>query len=134
MRFKQSIALNLSVGLILYLLFAILDTYLTVHGIGGDIELEGNPIIRQIMDRFGILGGILLAKGMVLLIALTLAITASIGIEREAPWVYFLALTPMTRRWMCRRKRRWVAYLPLYGVALFQGLASASWFYIMMQS
>jgi len=134
MRFKQSLAFNLSVGLILYLLLAGLDTYLTVQGIGGDIELEGNPMMRQIMARFGILGGIVLEKGMVLLIALGVAIVASIGIEKEASWVYFLALTPMTRRWMRRRKRRWVAFLPLYGVALFQGLASASWLYIMMLS
>lgn len=134
MRFKQSIALNLSVGLILYLLLAGFDTYLTVQGIDGNIELEGNPIMRQIMARFGILGGIVLEKGMVLMIALGLAITVSIGIEREAPWVYFLALTPMTRRWMGRRKRRWVAYMPLYAVALFQGLASASGLYILMQS
>jgi len=134
MRFKQSLAFNLSVGLILYLLLAGFDTYLTVQGIGGDIELEGNPIMRQIMARFGILGGIVLEKGMVLLIVLGVAIAASIGIEREASWVYFLSLTPMTRRWMRRRKRRWVAFLPLYGVAFFQGLASASWLYIMMQS
>ena len=112
MRFKQSIALNLSVGLILYLLLAGFDTYLTVQGIDGNIELEGNPIMRQIMARFGILGGIVLEKGMVLMIALGLAITVSIGIEREAPWVYFPALTPMTRRWMGRRKRRWVAICP----------------------
>jgi hypothetical protein len=122
---------HLNIGIFLYLLFASLDAYLTLKGVNGDINLEGNPVIRHMMAAFGIMGGLIIEKGLVLLISLMVLIVALIGIEKEADWVYYLAFTHVTRNWMKRKKRYWVAFLPIYFVALSQGLAAMSWIVLM---
>jgi len=119
--------LHLIISLSLYMLFASLDGYLTLSGIGGDISLEGNPVMRYMMIKFGLAGGLILEKTLVLLVGLVVSIAAAIGIEKDADWVYYLALTRLTRNWMKRKKRRWVAFVPLYFVALAQGAAAAIW-------
>jgi len=126
-KFKRCLKLHLTTGLTLYVLFAVLDAYFTLAGIQGDLALEGNPLIRYMMTRFGLLGGLIIEKTLVLVVALAVAIAAAIGIEKEANWVYYLALTRTTCDWMRRRKRRWVAFIPIYFVAAAQGLAAASW-------
>ncbi len=81
--------------------------------------------------NFGLLGGLIVENALVFLITLILAIITYIGIDKKANWVYYLALTSLTRNWMKRKRRYWVAFVPLYFVALSQGLAASSWVYIM---
>jgi hypothetical protein len=124
---KRNLTYNLSIGIFLYLLFASLDVYLTLKGTRGDISLEGNPMIRYMMVAFGLMPGLIIEKTLVLLISLAVLVVALMGIEKEADWVYYLALTRVTRDWMRRKKRYWVTFIPVYFVALSQGLAAISW-------
>ena len=91
-KFERCLKLHLTTGLTLYVLFAVLDAYFTLAGIQGDLALEGNPLIRYMMTRFGLLGGLIIEKTLVLVVALAVAIAAAIGIEKEANWVYYLCL------------------------------------------
>lgn len=125
--FKRHLTFHLTAGVALYLLFAALDGYFTLEGIQGDITLEGNPVMQFMMTRFGPLSGLIIEKVLVLVIALAVAIVAAIGIEKNAAWVYYLAFTQTTRNWMIRKKRPWVAFIPVYFVAAAQGVAAASW-------
>jgi hypothetical protein len=132
--FKRHLRFHLTVGVALYLLFAALDSYFTLWGIQGDITLEGNPIMQYMMTRFGPLGGLIIEKALVLVIALAVAIAAALGIEKDAGWVYSLAFTQTTRNWLKREKRRWVAFIPIYFVAAAQGVAAASWVVILVET
>lgn len=127
---KRNLILHLSIGISLYVLFASLDVYFTLRGVSGDISMEGNPVIRYMMVSFGLMGGLITEKSLVLLISLIVAIAAVIGIEKEADWVYYLALTRLTRNWMKRKKRYWVAFVPIYFVAFAEGVAAASCVYL----
>ena len=118
-------------GLFLYMVFASLDVHLTMKGINGDVNLEGNPVIRHMLASFGILSGLIIEKALVLMASLTISIVAFTGLEKKADWVYYLAFTHVTRNWMKRKKRYWVAFLPIYFVALSQGLAAMSWIVLM---
>ena len=124
---KHNLAIHLSVGIFLYLLFSSLDVFFTLRGVNGDISMEGNPAIRYMMFYFGLSGGLILQKVIVLLVSLVVAIIAVTGIDKESDWVYYLAFTHKTRDWMKRKKRYYVAFFPLYFVALSQGLAAAAW-------
>jgi len=124
---KRNLILHLNIGILLYVLFASLDVYFTLKGVSGDINLEGNPVMRYMMHSFGLQGGLIVEKSLVLLISLIVSIVAFNGIEKEADWVYYLALTRVTRNWMKRTKRYWVAFVPIYFVALSQGIAAMSW-------
>lgn len=117
-------------GLALYAVFATADTLLTLHGTQGDLALEGNPVMQFMMATFGPVAGLVLEKLLVAVLATLLAFAVLRGIHAERPWVYWLALTPLTRRWMRRRRRYWIAHLPLYLAALAQGLAALSWYYL----
>lgn len=125
---------HLTIGVPLYLACAALDATLTIRGMGGDLAMEGSPVMRAMMVRFGITGGLIFEKGLVLLAALLVAVAAFRGIHREAVWVYRLALTPATRNWMRKQRRYGVAFLPLYLAAGAQGLAAAGWLWVMSTS
>jgi len=131
--YKRSLAINLGLGVPLYILFASMDAYFTLEGMGGDLTLEANPIIRTMMEHFGLVGGLFIEKALVFVIALLLAFIAARGIERESGWVYWFTLTPMTERWMRAGKRRFVAYLPLYLVTLAQAVAAFGWLYLLLR-
>ena len=130
---KRNLIIHLIISMSLYLLFAFLDIHFTLKGMNGDISLEGNPIMRFMMDNFGLIGGLAVEKTLVLLVALTVAIVAFLGIEKESDWVFYLALTPLTRNWMKRRKRYGVAFVPIYFVALSQGVAAAGWAHLIAE-
>lgn len=121
------------IAISLYVLFASLDVNFTLMGIHGDISLEGNPIMRYMMAGFGLVGGLIVEKSLVLLAGISVAIVAVIGIEKDADWVFYLAFTRITRNWMKRKKRYWVAFLPLYFVAFSQGVAAAVWVHLIAE-
>ena len=121
---------NLSVSTFLYVLFALCDIFLTLNGMDGEIAMEGNPVMRRMMIRFGRINGLIIEKAIVFMVAFLLAVVTFKGIDKRSNWVYYLALTPITRRWIKRKRRYWVAFVPIYFVAAAQGLAALSWMYI----
>ena len=127
---RRNLIIHLNTAISIYVLFAVLDVYLTLRGINGNIALEGNPVMRYMMVSFGLRSGLIVEKSLVLFVSLLVAIVAAIGIEKEADWIYYLALTRVTRNWMKRKKRYWVAFVPVYFVAVAQGLAATSWVYL----
>ncbi len=121
---------HLIISITAYVVCAFLDAFFTLEGMQGNLLLEGNPVMRYMMQTFGLIGGLVIQKSLILLLAFLLARTTYIGIDKESKWVYNLALTPVTKRWMKQKKRFIVAFLPLYLVALSQGIAALSWIYL----
>ncbi len=118
---------HLFVGTTLYFQLAGLDIYLTLKGTAGNLSLEGNPVMRFMMTEFGFLGGLLIEKLLVLAAMIFLGVKVGAGIKEKKNWVYYLALTPMTKRWMKRKRRFFVAFIPLYLVDLGQAVAVGLW-------
>jgi len=118
---------KLALGIGFFALTAVADIRMTLAGMGGDLELEGNPVMRAIMALFGIEGGIWLEKVLVGVICFVIAKYGEREIKRGAAWIWKVPSTQWARVWMRRRDRSWIAYLPLYGVALSQLVAAASW-------
>ncbi|QTA85926.1 Uncharacterized protein dnm_019430 [Desulfonema magnum] len=114
-------------GIAAYILFAGLDVCFTLKGIQGDVFLEGNPLMKYMMESFGPLKGLLIEKTLVFILALTVAVISYSGIEKDSDWIYYLTLSKMTKNWMKRKKRYTIAFIPLYIVAAAQGIAALSW-------
>ncbi len=117
--------LAISVGF--FALTAFADIRMTLTGMGGNLELEGNPVMRTIMALFGIEVGIWLEKALVGVICFVIAKYGEREIMRGAPWIWKVPSTQWAKAWMRRQDRSWIAYIPLYGVALSQLVAAASW-------
>ncbi|UCG65644.1 MAG: hypothetical protein JSW12_00875 [Deltaproteobacteria bacterium] len=81
---RRNLILHLNTAISIYVLFALLDVYFTLRGVNGNITLEGNPVMRYMMVSFGLMGGLIVEKSLVLLVSLLVAIVAVIGIEKEA--------------------------------------------------
>ncbi len=118
---------KLALGIGFFALTAVADIKMTLEGMGGDLELEGNPVMRAVMALFGIEGGIWLEKALVGVICFVIAKYGEREIKRGADWIWKVPSTQWARAWMRRRDRSWIAYLPLYGVAVSQLVAAASW-------
>ncbi len=118
---------KLAIGVGFFLLTAIADIRMTLAGLDGNLELEGNPVMRTIMALFGIEGGIWLEKALVGVICFLIAKYGEREIKRGASWIWKVPSTRWARAWMRREDRSWIAYIPLYGVALSQLVAAASW-------
>lgn len=117
----------MAAGLVLYALAAFADARATFAGLGGSTSLEGSPVMRAMMERFGIGVGLLLEKAGVGLLAAALAWFLEGEMKRRAPWIDKVPSTRAAREWVRSGDRSWVAYAPLYGAALAQALAAASW-------
>ncbi len=118
---------KLAIGVGFFALTAIADIRMTLAGLDGNLELEGNPVMRTIMTLFGIEGGIWLEKALVGVICFVIAKYGEREIKRGAAWIWKVPSTQWARAWMRRQDRSWIAYIPLYGVALSQLVAAASW-------
>ena len=118
---------KLAIGVGFFALTAIADIRMTLAGLDGNLELEGNPVMRAIMALFGIEVGIWLEKALVGVICFVIAKYGEREIMRGAPWIWKVPSTQWARAWMRRQDRSWIAYIPLYGVALSQLVAAASW-------
>jgi hypothetical protein len=118
---------KLAVGSAFYALAAIADIRMTLAGMAGELELEGNPVMRAVMDHFGMEGGLFLEKALVGGICFVIAKYGEREIKRGADWIWKLPSTKRTRAWMRSGDRSWIAYAPLYIVAASQLLAAASW-------
>ncbi len=118
---------KLAIGIVFFALTAFADIRMTLAGMGGNLELEGNPVMRTIMAVFGIEGGIWLEKALVGMICFLIAKYGEREIKRGAAWIRKVPATQWARAWMRRKDRSWIAYVPLYSVALSQLVAAASW-------
>jgi len=120
-------ARKLRAGAAVYALAAFADVRLTVAGTGGAPDLEGNPVMRAMMARFGLEGGLWVEKILVGALCLLIAKYGEREMKRRAPWIDKIPSTRWARAWVKSGDRSWVAYAPLYGAALGQLLAAASW-------
>lgn len=121
---------RLAAGLGFYALGAIFDIEMTLTGIAGSLEREGNPVMRFMMARFGPEAGLWLEKSVAGLFCGLIAACGAPEIKRRAEWIWKVPMTPWVRGWMKRGERSWIVYIPLYGTALFQYLAALSWTFV----
>ncbi len=121
---------KLALGSALYVLAAAADIRMTLAGISGDLALEGNPVMRAAMALFGPEAGLILEKSLVGIICFVIAKYGEREIKRDADWIWKIPSTRWVRAWMRRGDRSWIAYAPLYAVAVSQFLAAASWVFV----
>lgn len=117
----------LAAGTAFFLLAAAADAALTLHGTGGDPGLEGNPLLRAAMARWGAGMGLLAGKGAAGAACWLVARYGEGEIRRRAAWLERVPMTPWARAWLASGDRSWIAFLPLYGVALAQAAGALSW-------
>jgi hypothetical protein len=121
---------RLAIGSVLFALTALADIRMTLAGMDGDLELEGNPVMRAVMSAVGAEGGLWLEKGLVGLVCFLIARYGEREIRRGADWIWKVPATRWAKAWMRRGDRSWIAYIPLYGAAISQLAAAASWVWL----
>ena len=114
-----------------YALAAAADAALTLAGTGGDVSLEGNPFLRAAMSRCGPGAGLFLGKAAAGVVCWLVARWGEDEIRRRAPWLARVPMTPWTRAWLASGDRSWIAFIPLYGVALAQSAGALSWAFLL---
>lgn len=114
-------------GASFYVLAALADIHWTLLGMGGDLTLEGNAVMRALMARLGIAEGLWVGKAAVGLACFLIAKHGEPEIRRGAAWIDKVPSTRRARAWMKSGDRAWIAYLPLYGTAVSQLLAALGW-------
>lgn len=121
---------KLAVGVAFYAAAAFADACLTLAGTHGVADLEGSPVMRAMMARFGPAGGLIIEKALVGALCSLIAKYGEREMKRRAPWIDRIPSTKWAREWVKSGDRSWTAYAPLYGAALFQLLAAASWLWL----
>ncbi|MCR4294383.1 MAG: hypothetical protein NUW21_02525 [Elusimicrobia bacterium] len=121
----------LAFGAAFYCAAALADIRWTVAGIGGDLSLEGNPVMRGLMERIGSVPALFLGKAAVGLACFAIAKYGEPEIRRGAAWIDKVPSTRWARAWMKSGDRSWIAYVPLYGTAASQAAAALSWMILM---
>ncbi|MDE2509671.1 MAG: hypothetical protein KGL74_00995 [Elusimicrobia bacterium] len=127
---SRAVSLKLGAGAAFYALAACADGRMTLSGTGGAAALEGNPVMRAMMARFGTEGGLWAEKILVGVLCVLIAKFGEREMKRRAPWLDRIPTTKWARAWVRGGDRSWVAYGPLYGTALFQLLAAGSWLWL----
>lgn len=121
---------KLALGSALYVVAALADIKMTLTGMDGAINLEGNPLMRAAMVHLGVETGLFLQKALVGAMCFMVAKYGEREIKRGADWIWKLPSTKRTRVWMRSGDRSWIAYAPLYAVAISQLLAAVSWAFV----
>ena len=117
----------LGCGVALYMAAALADTYMTLAGVGVDLQLEGNPMMRGMMQRLGAGTGLGIQKALIGGAVIAIAAVGERAIRNQEPWVWKIPTTRWVRRWMKKKDRSWIAFIPLYAAIVGQGFAVASW-------
>jgi hypothetical protein len=125
---------RLGIGVALYLTAAILDIHMTLTGMGGVLELEGNPLIRATMRWLGLEAGLVTQKAAIGGVLTFIAVCGERAIRNQERWISKIPSTRLARNWMRKKDRSWIAYIPLYAVAIGQGFAAGSWVVVAMYS
>ncbi len=118
---------KLGCGAALYAAAAIADTLLTLGGVGDDFQLEGNPMMRAMMQQLGAEMGLVTQKALIGGGAIAVAVVGERAIRRQEPWIRKIPTTRWVRSWMRRKDRSWIAFIPLYAATIAQVFAVASW-------
>ena len=118
---------TLGCGVALYAAVALADTYMTLWGVGADLQLEGNPVMRGLMQQLGATMGLATQKAVIGGCTIVIAVVGERAIQRREPWIWKIPTTPWVRRWMRRKDRSWIAFIPLYAATIGQAFAVASW-------
>ncbi len=118
---------KLGCGATLYAAAALADTLLTLEGVGADLQLEGNPVMRGSMQQLGAAMGLATQKAVIGGCTIAIAVVGERAIQRREPWILKIPTTPWVRRWMRRKDRSWIAFIPLYAATIGQAFAVASW-------
>ncbi len=122
---------KLLAGIAFYVVTAAADTLLTLQGVNGDLQLEGNPIMQAAMEHLGMGLGLVTQKAAIGGGALFIAVAGERAIRRDEPWIWKIPTTRWVRDWMRRKDRSWIAFIPLYAAATGQTFAVASWLALM---
>ena len=93
----------------------------------GNLTMEGNPIMRGMMAALGPTWGLVTEKLAIFGMCLAIAIFYGHAIQEQKPWIYKIPSTKWARQWMRAGDRSWIALVPLYVIAISQGLAAVSW-------
>lgn len=117
----------LGCGVALYAAAAVGDGYVTLEGIGVDLTLEGNPLMRAMMQQLGAEAGLAVQKAVIAGATIAIAVVGERAIRRQDPWIWKVPTSPWVRGWMRRKDRSWIAFIPLYSAVAGQVLAVASW-------
>ncbi len=118
---------KLGCGVTLYAAAAVADTSLTLGGVGADLQLEGNPMMRAMMQQLGADVGLVTQKALIGGGAIAIAVVGERAIRRNESWIWKIPSTRWARGWMRRRDRSWIAFIPLYAAITGQAFAVASW-------
>ena len=117
-------------GVALYASASLGDTVLTLNGVGADLALEGNPIVRALMESFGALSGLVIAKAAIGTAAIAISVIWERAIREDRPWTWKIPASSWARRWMQKKDRSWIAFIPLYAAAIAQAFAVAGWLWL----
>ncbi len=117
----------LGCGVTLYAAAALADTYMTLGGVGVDLRLEGNPLMRGMMLQLGAGLGLATEKAVVGGATIAVAVVGERAIQRQQAWIWKIPTTRWVRSWMRRQDRSWIAFIPLYAASIGQAFAVASW-------
>ena len=117
-------------GATFYACAALGDTILTLDGVGADLALEGNPIMRALMESFGALSGLVIAKVAIATAAIAISFVWERAIREDRPWIWRIPMSSWARRWMRKKDRSWIAFIPLYAAAIAQSFAVVGWVWL----
>ena len=117
----------LTIGVALYAVSGAADIYVTLNGIGEDLDLEGNPILRFTMAHLGFELGLVVQKAATAAVVIWIAVMFGRAFRTQAPWIWKIPASQWARNWMRKKDRSWIALIPLYAAAGGQVLAVASW-------
>jgi len=117
----------LGCGVVLYAAVALADTNMTLRGVGSDLQLEGNPVMRGMMRQLGAATGLAIQKAVIGVATIAIALVGEPAIQRRESWIWKIPSTPWVRSWMRSGDRSWIAFIPLYAASIGQGFAVASW-------
>jgi hypothetical protein len=118
---------KLGLGAALYAAAALADAYMTLSGVGSDLQLEGNPLMRGMMERIGAELGLVTQKAAIGAATILIAVVGERAIRLRKPWIWRIPMTRWVRSWMRRKDRSWIAFIPLYAATMGQGFAALSW-------
>ena len=103
------------------------DIYVTLNGIGANLHLEGNPILRFTMEHLGFGMGLVVQKSVTAAVVIWIAVVFGRAIRTQTPWIWKIPASQWARDWMRRKDRSWIALIPLFAASGGQVLAVASW-------
>jgi hypothetical protein len=104
-----------------------MDIHLTLTGMDGVLDLEGNPIMRATMRWLGLEAGLVTQKALIGGLLALIAVCGERAIANQERWIWQVPSTRWAREWMRKSDRSWIAYIPLYAVAVGQAVAAGSW-------